>query len=139
MAQIELYESMQDCLDEVANRRMLALMAKSGGRGVQHYIAQRTHTDPKTIERGRKELHQEMELPEPGRVRLEGSGRKSIASHHPEVFDCIHQIVDDHTYGNPMKLLSWTTLSTEKIAQILEEEFGLPVINIIGKAQLYLM
>ncbi|MBF0580358.1 hypothetical protein IM774_11385, partial [Erysipelotrichaceae bacterium RD49] len=43
MAQIELYESMQDSLDEVANRRMLALMAESGGRGAQHYIAQRTH------------------------------------------------------------------------------------------------
>ena len=127
MAQIELYESMQDSLDEVANRRMLALMAESGGRGAQHYIAQRTHTDPKTIERGRKELHQEIELPESGRVRLEGAGRKTIASHHPEIFDCIHQIIDDHTYGDPMKPLSWTTLSAEKIAGVLEEEYGIEI------------
>lgn len=127
LAQIEYYESIRDQLDEVTNRRMLALLAESGGRGAQHYIAQKTHTDRKTIARGRKELHHEIDLPEPGKVRLEGSGRPSIVSQHPELYDAIHEIVDDYTYGNPMKILTWTNLSERKIAERLKEDYGINI------------
>ena len=124
---LEFYNAMQDSFDEPTNRKALAWICEKCGYGTQHYVQTVTHTDPKTIERGRKELHGEVPTPEQGRQRLKGSGRKAVIDHHSEILDDLHMIIDDHTYGNPMNPLSWTTLSESKISEKFMEEYQISV------------
>ena len=43
------------------------------------------------------------------RIRNEGSGRKSLTEKYPRIKEHILAIVDPKTYGNPERVLSYTT------------------------------
>ena len=57
-----------------------------------------------------------------GNVRRSGGGRKYIESIYPNAEDCIQRIIDCKTYGDPMRILSYTTESLRKIQNELEKE-----------------
>lgn len=54
-------------------------------------------------------------------IRKAGGGRKSIKEKHPEIPKMIERAVNDSTFGNPENPLTYTTKSTRKIKEILNE------------------
>ncbi|MCD8294504.1 MAG: ISAzo13 family transposase [Clostridia bacterium] len=56
------------------------------------------------------------------RVRREGAGRKSAKTKIPKLYNEIEKIVNKKTYGDPTRVLVWTTLSLRKIAEELSKD-----------------
>jgi len=65
-------------------------------------------------------------------VRKAGGGRKSIREKHPEIPEIIESIVSDSTFGNPENPLTYTTKSTRKIKQILNDQGYEIGHNVVG-------
>jgi hypothetical protein len=61
-----------------------------------------------------------------GKVRRGGGGPKSAEDKNPDICDRIQAIVDGSTYGNPMRVLSYTTESLRKIERKLRD-YGITV------------
>jgi transposase len=71
-----------------------------------------------TITKGIEELKKEITID--GKVRKSGGGPKYVEEKHPDIEERIRKIVDGSTYGNPERVLSYTTESLRKI----ETELG---------------
>jgi hypothetical protein len=67
-----------------------------------------------------------------GGVRKAGGGRKSIREKHPEIAEIIKDIINDSTFGNPENPLTYTTKSTRKIKQILNDQGYTIGHNVVG-------
>ena len=69
------------------------------------------------------------------RVRKVGGGRKSTIKVKRRLLFKIKKLVNGETYGNPMSLRKWTTLSLRKIQKFLKSDFGITVgLHIIQQA-----
>ena len=53
--------------------------------------------------------------------------RKKVEDTHPCILEYIQKIVDGNTYGDPERVLSWTTLSLHKIQELLHTEYKIEV------------
>ena len=73
-----------------------------------------------TIKRGIKEITKGVSFD--NRVRKEGGGAKYAEEKHPEIEERIRKIVDGSTYGNPERVLSYTTESLRKIESELKSQ-----------------
>jgi hypothetical protein len=68
-----------------------------------------------------------------GKIRRSGGGPKFAELNYPDIEDKIHKIIDGKTYGDPMRVLSYTTESLRKIQSKLEKD-GIYVGHVtIGK------
>ena len=111
-------------LDERQRRIYLAAEARSYGWGGITRVSEISGVAPFTIRQGLAEINGE-EPPMPtDRVRAPGGGRKSLEDLMPDLDEHILQIVDGSTYGNPEKVLSYTTMSLRGIQEKLLENFG---------------
>ena len=54
-------------------------------------------------------------------------GRKKLQDNIPDIENHILEIVDGSTYGNPQKVLSYTTLGLRKIKDILADQFNIDI------------
>ena len=79
-----------------------------------------------TIRQGIAEI-QSGEVEGNGRIRKEGGRRKKIEDTHPKILEYIQKIVDGNTYGDPERVLSWTTLSLHDIQELLHTEYKIKV------------
>jgi hypothetical protein len=50
-----------------------------------------------------------------GKTRRSGGGRKYVETNYPDIEEKILKIIDGKTYGDPMRILSYTTESLRKI------------------------
>lgn len=117
-------KTMLPLLDERQRRIYLAVEAQSYGWGGISRVSEISGVAPFTIRQGIAEINGE-EPPMPtDRLRAPGGGRKHLENSMPDLDDHILQIVDGKTYGNPEKVLSYTTLSLRAIQEKLHEEFG---------------
>ena len=115
---------MMPLLDERQRRIFLAAEAQSYGRGGIALVSRLSGVAPFTIRQGIAEINGG-EPPKPtDRIRATGAGRKSLEESMPDLDNHILQIVDGSTYGDPEKVLSYTTLSLRGIQSILKENFG---------------
>jgi len=113
-------EQMMPILNEKQLRRYLGSEAQALGRGGIAIVSKISGKSRNTIVAGIKENN--MPESDTERVRKSGGGRKSIKEKHPEISGKIERIVRDDTYGNPENPLSYTTKSTRKIKNILNEQ-----------------
>lgn len=113
-------EQMMPILNEKQLRRYLGSEAEALGRGGIAIVSKISGKSRNTIVAGIKENN--MPGNDTERVRKSGGGRKSIKEKHPEISEKIERIVRDATYGNPENPLSYTTKSTRKIKNILNEQ-----------------
>ena len=113
-------EQMMPILNEKQLRRYLGSEAEALGRGGIAVVSKISGKSRNTIVAGIKENN--MPENETERVRKSGGGRKSIKEKHPEITEKIERIVRDETFGNPENPLSYTTKSTRKIKNILNEQ-----------------
>jgi transposase len=125
-------------LNEKQLRQYLGSEAEALGRGGVATIARISGKSRNTIVAGMKENRYGEDVTEG--IRKSGGGRKSIKEKYPDILKEIESIISDATFGNPENPLSYTTKSTRKIQQILQEkeyEVGHDVVGDILKEQGY--
>ena len=113
-------EQMMPILNEKQLRRYLGSEAEALGHGGIAIVSRISGKSRNTIIAGIKENH--MAESDAGRIRKSGGGRKSIKVKYPEIAEVIEDIVRDSTFGNPENPLTYTTKSTRKIKQLLNEK-----------------
>jgi len=104
-------------LNEKQKRLFLASCANSLGWGGVKKVCEISGCSKDTVIRGKAEL--KVSIPSDNRIRKKGGGRKKAEETHPELPDCIEEIVADSTYGNPENPLTWTTESLRKIQDMV--------------------
>jgi len=124
-----LWDSMKLQLNEMQRRQYAATLAKAYGYGGATVVHELAGVSLNTITAGKKELEGKTSLTS-GRVRKEGGGPKWSEERYPEIQKHMREIVDDSTYGNPEKVLSWTTESQRKIQKTLLEKHNINVSHV---------
>ncbi len=116
----ERIERMLPLLDERQKRLYLANEAISYGRGGISIASRISGVSRTTITKAVYELKHDVKID--GKTRKSGGGRKFIESKYPELEQQMRKIIDGKTYGDPMRLLSYTTESLRKIQTELEKD-----------------
>lgn len=110
-------------LSEKDRRLYTAVETQKLPHGGQSYIAELLGCARKTIRRGIEELKNPELLPEKGRIRHKGGGRKRILDTHPELNGQFVNVLQDYTAGDPMNVdIRWTNLTPLQIVEHLEQE-----------------
>ncbi len=118
-------------LNERERRIFIGACAKYLGRGSSAHLNKLTGMSRVTINKGivdlkdlpidpkaKPSVNELNETP----IRAPGGGKKSIDESSPETVARILEIVNEHTVGNPMNPLVYTTLSTYNISDLLKNE-----------------
>lgn len=107
-------------LNEKQKRLFLASEALSYGRGGIAEVIRITQASRNTIKRGICELKNGVKYN--GEVRKRGGGPKYTEEKYPDIEDRIRALIDGATYGNPERVLSYTTESLRKIEMELKKQ-----------------
>jgi hypothetical protein len=116
-----LWSSMRQQLNEMQRRQYAATLAKAYGYGGATVVREVTGISLNTLTVGKKELEQQSKTT-PQRVRKKGGGRKYTEEKHPDIYEKIQRLIDGSTYGNPERVLSYTTESLRKIETELKSQ-----------------
>ena len=116
----ERIERMRPLLDERQWRLYLANEAISAGYGGISEVSRISGVSRTTITKGIEELSAGKATK--GRVRNEGGGRNYVEEKYPDIEERIRMLVDGSTYGNPERILSYTTESLRKIESELKSQ-----------------
>jgi len=107
------------------NERQCRLWAASEamclGHGGISIVSRATGLARPTILKGIKELKNNERLAD-NRVRREGAGRKKTTQKQPNLLSTLDAIVEPTAKGDPMSPLRWTTKSTRRLSEMLNEE-----------------
>jgi len=116
----ERIQRMIPLLDERQRRLFLANEAMAYGRGGISLVSRVSGMSRTTITKAVEELNSDNTTD--GRIRRSGGGRKLVESGYPNIEGNIREIIDGKTYGDPMRVLSYTTESLRKIQKELEKD-----------------
>jgi hypothetical protein len=105
-------------LNEMQRRQYAATLAKAYGYGGSTVVHEITGISLNTITAGKRELEGKSNSVI-GMVRRKGGGPKWLEEKYPDIQERVKEIVDGSTYGNPEKVLSWTTESLRSIQKML--------------------
>jgi len=92
----------------------------SAGYGGVSKVSRISGVSRTTITRGIAELA--VGAPIDGKVRKRGGGPNYVEAKYPGIEDRIRELIDGSTYGDPMRVLSYTTESFRKIVQELKNQ-----------------
>jgi hypothetical protein len=108
-------------LDERSTRLTLAAAAEALGRGGTKAVAEASGASTDRIRRGRADLAAEEDWgrTQGRRVRRPGAGRPAAEAADPGLVAALLALVEPTRRGDPVKSLSWTTLSTYHLAEEL--------------------
>ena len=120
---------MNTMLNEKQKRVLLGCAAEVYGRGGITRICDITGMAPITIRKGIEEV-KEYDQIDQTRIRSKGAGRKTTEDQYPELEENIQKIIEGSTYGNPAKVLLYTTLSLRKIQQILLDDYQIDISHV---------
>jgi hypothetical protein len=115
----ERIKRMLPMLDERQKRLFLANEAISYGYGGISLISRISGMSRTTITKAVTELEHGDQID--GKTRRSGAGRKLVENNYPDIEEEIRKIIDGKTYGDPMRILSYTTESLRKIQSELEK------------------
>jgi len=116
----ERIKMMLPILNEKQRRLYLASEAITYGRGGIAEAIRHSGVSRNTIKRGIKEL--EKGVVNDGRVRESGGGRDYVEDKYPDIEEKIREVIDGTTYGDPERVLSYTTESLRKIESGLKSQ-----------------
>ena len=114
------YDKLKPYLNEKVKRLVLAAEAKAIGWGGIEKVSRATGTSNDTISKGIKELDDEPEVIESGKIRKPGGGRKKIIEIDPTLLSDLDTLIEPTTRGDPESPLRWTCKSTRKLARELK-------------------
>jgi len=127
----ERIKRMLPMLDERQRRLFLANEAISYGRGGISVVSRISGMSRTTLTKAVAELERGEKMED--RIRRSGAGRNMVENNYPDIEDTIRKIIDGKTYGDPMRVLSYTTESLRKIKRELEKS-GITVGHVtVGK------
>lgn len=134
----EILNKMRPLLDEKQKRILYGIASEVLGHGGTAAVHEMAGASRNTITNGIKEADSEITVSPNNRdnyrIRKPGAGRKTAQQKNPGLYQKIEEIVKSSTYGSPMKVITWTTLSLRKIAAELAE-YGYHVSqNIVSRA-----
>lgn len=112
--------------DEKVSRILLAGMSELYGHGGKSRIHEITGMAQSTLRRGEKEFYASV-VHDTSKIRSEGGGRKHITEQYPDLEENIEKIVEGDTYGDPQRVLLYTTLSLRDIAEAVKTRFNIAV------------
>jgi hypothetical protein len=112
------FESLACALDERSRRLWAATEAKAIGHGGIALVSRATGVSYSTIVRGLKELESGL-LPEPGRIRRPGGGRKKTLAKDATLLADLDGLVEPSVSGDPQSPLRWTSKSVRTLAREL--------------------
>ena len=115
------FQRLQAEWNERQRRLWAASEAMSVGRGGVSVVARATGLSRPTIHKGIKELENGERLAE-NRVRREGGGRKKATQKQPDLLPALDALVEPTAKGDPMSPLRWTTKSTRRLCEALNEQ-----------------
>ena len=127
---------MKTILDEHQYRCYLGKTALSLGRGGQATVTRLSGASVNTVRKGMKEIESAGERPTAKRIRKAGGGRTAASVKYPNLHEAIERIIDGKTYGDPEKVIHWTTKSLMSIASALKEEYGIEVSHTVVSGEL---
>ena len=108
-------------LNELEARLFVADKALDQGRGGISRLSELTGMSRTTITKAVAELEsgRKLVLPESGKIRDTGAGRKKVETEDVGLKRELKRIVEETTAGDPMSALRWTNKSTQAIAEEL--------------------
>ena len=115
------FASLLPHLDERGRRLFAANEARAAGYGGIVAVWRATGIAPSTIGRGLRELDGAEPL-EPGWVRRQGGGRKTLVASDPGLLPSLLALVLPSERGDPMSPLRWTCLSLRHLAAALRAQ-----------------
>ena len=118
-------------LNERQRRLFLASEAIAYGRGGIAEVMRISGASRNTIKRGVDELNSGIK--NDGQVRMSGGGPKYAEEKYPDIEDRIRRQIDGSTYGNPERVLSYTTESLRKIERELKSQGVIVSHETVGK------
>ena len=127
---------MKTILDEHQYRCYLGKTALSLGRGGQATVTRLSGASVNTVRKGMAEVEFGGEGATTKRIRKVGGGRKAASVKYPNLAEAIERIIDGKTYGDPEKVIHWTTKSLMSIAKALEEQYGIEVSHTVVAGEL---
>ena len=127
---------MKTILNERQYRYYLGKTALSLGRGGQTTVTRLSGASVNTVRKGMKEVETAAEKDSAKRIRKAGGGRKASCVKYPNLQEAIERIIDGKTYGDPEKVIHWTTQSLMSIASTLKEEFAIKVSHTVVAGEL---
>ncbi|MDR0630068.1 MAG: ISAzo13 family transposase [Treponema sp.] len=113
-------KQMMRILNERQLRQYLGSEAEALGLGGIAAISRISGKARNTIVAGIKDNHSGDDLEK--RTRRLGGGKKRIRDTYPEIVNEIERILSTDTFGNPEKILSYTTKSLRKIGEVLQDK-----------------
>ena len=121
----QLFLTMPQLLDERQRRLLAASVAKGYGHGGITLVSNISGMDARTIRSGIREINNGvLVVPENGKLRRSGAGRKPMKKLEPSLLSYIEAIIENNTYGDPEKVISWTNLSLRDISALLSEKYN---------------
>ena len=127
---------MKSILNEHQYRCFLGQTALTLGRGGQAMVTRLSGASVNTVRKGMDEVLHGEKFTKSGRIRKEGGGRKPASSQYPHLAEAIEQIVDGKTYGDPEKIIHWTTQSLMGIQRKLKSDYGICVSHTVVASEL---
>jgi hypothetical protein len=115
------YQMLQSEWNERQRRLWAASEAILFGLGGISVVSRITGISRTTITRGVKELENNERLSE-GRIRRKGGGRQSHTTTQPNLLAALDALVEPTAKGDPMSPLRWTTKSTRRLSDVLNEQ-----------------
>lgn len=107
-------------LNEKQRRLLVGAEAVSIGYGGIKLLSDMTGMSRNTVTRGIREFEHGDE--DVSRVRSQGAGRKKLTDMNPGIKQCIEQIIEPDTRGDPESPLRWTCKSVRNISDYLADE-----------------
>jgi len=127
---------MKRILNERQYRCYLGKLAISIGSGGQALVARLSGASINTVRRGVQEVKENATDPEMKRIRKPGGGRKSSSIKYPDLQKALEEIIDGESYGDPERVIHWTTKSLMSIAEELNEKYRIKVSHTVVAGEL---
>lgn len=132
----EVIRTMFPLLNEAQRRLLAGSLAKGYGYGGEKIVRKYTNLSAPTMSKAAREIEDgNYEHIEAGRSRKKGGGRKNVLRKQEGLLDYIDSLLQENTYGNPMSIVSYTSLSLRDIAKAVFDEKGIKISqNIVSNA-----
>ena len=127
---------MKSILNERQYRCYLGTTALSLGRGGQALVSRLSGASVNTVRKGVDEVSTNPAAQNSTQIRKPGGGRKAASEKHPKLQEAIEKIIDGQTYGDPEKIIHWTTQSLMSITKALEDEYEIKVSHTVVAGEL---
>jgi transposase len=115
------FRMLNSSFNERQRRLWAATETVNLGHGAVSIVSRATGISRPTIMKGIKEMSETCHLP-PARSRCSGGGRKKASGKQPKLLPSLEALVEPTARGDPMSPLRWTTHSTRRLAELLQQQ-----------------